>query len=82
MPPSLQELGLDRLSIEDRMAVADALWDSVEAEDAALPVADDEPLTPELEALIDRRLAEREANPSAGVPWEVVEARLRERLKR
>jgi hypothetical protein len=28
MVPTLQEAGLDRLPIEDRLAVAEALWDS------------------------------------------------------
>ena len=28
MPPTLQELGLDQLSAEDRIALAHTLWDS------------------------------------------------------
>ncbi len=32
MPPTLQELGLDRLSPEDRLAVAEALWESIAQE--------------------------------------------------
>ena len=39
MAPTIQELGLDRLSPEERLAVAEAIWDSVvqETESAALP---------------------------------------------
>ena len=38
MPPTLQELGLDALSPADRLALAEALWDSVhEARPAADP---------------------------------------------
>ncbi|MBA4063254.1 MAG: hypothetical protein C0501_05995 [Isosphaera sp.] len=47
--------------------------------------ADDGPpieLTPELKAEIERRIADAEANPHDSVPWEVVEASIRERLKR
>jgi putative addiction module component (TIGR02574 family) len=41
----------------------------------------DEPgeLSDELKALLDRRIAEADANPGAGIPWEVVKA---ESLKR
>jgi putative addiction module component (TIGR02574 family) len=39
-------------------------------------------LTDELKAEIDRRLADAEANPHDAVPWEEVEASIRERLKR
>ena len=31
MPPTLQELGIDRLSVEDRIALATAIWDSIAA---------------------------------------------------
>ncbi|MDB5313640.1 MAG: hypothetical protein JWO38_7842 [Gemmataceae bacterium] len=38
MTPTLQELGIDRLSAEDRLALAEAIWESVarEAEQAPL----------------------------------------------
>ena len=38
MPPTLEELGIDRLSAEDRLALAEAIWESVarEAEQAPL----------------------------------------------
>ena len=39
MPPTLQELGIGRLSADDRLALAEAIWASViqEVEQAALP---------------------------------------------
>jgi putative addiction module component (TIGR02574 family) len=38
MTPSLEELALDRLSVDDRIALAQALWDSVADEvQAATP---------------------------------------------
>ena len=32
MPPTLSDLGLERLSVEDRIALATALWDTIAAE--------------------------------------------------
>jgi putative addiction module component (TIGR02574 family) len=68
MPPSLQELGLDHLSIEDRMALAEELW-----EDAALE-AEQAPLSPEQKQELERRLADSVSRPDAVTPWEQVKA--------
>jgi putative addiction module component (TIGR02574 family) len=68
MPPSLQELGLDRLSIEDRMALAEELW-----EDAALE-AEQAPLSPEQKLELERRLADSISRPDAVTRWEQVKA--------
>jgi putative addiction module component (TIGR02574 family) len=69
MVPTIQELGLDRLSVEDRLAVANAIWDSVarDAEAAPLPEAQ--------RAELERRLADSIARPEAVTAWEVVKAR-------
>jgi putative addiction module component (TIGR02574 family) len=40
----------------------------------------DDELTPEQAAELDRRLAEFEKNPRAGIPWEQVEADLNKRF--
>ena len=68
MPPSLQELGLDRLSIEDRIALAEQLW-----EDAALE-AEQAPLGPEQKDELERRLADSISRPDVVTPWEQVKA--------
>jgi putative addiction module component (TIGR02574 family) len=69
MPPTLEQLGLDRLSLEDRLAVAEALWESVLKEADAAPV-------PEAQRVeLERRLADSIARPDAVTPWEVVKAR-------
>jgi putative addiction module component (TIGR02574 family) len=75
MVPTIQELGLDRLSVEDRLAVADAIWDSVarEAEAAPLPEAQ--------RGELERRLADSIARPDAVTPWEVVKARALARVR-
>ncbi len=76
MAPTLTELGVDKLSREDRLALAEALWESVEAEIAA------EPISPELAAELDRRLALSKADPRRGKPWEEVLAAARARWGR
>ena len=37
MSVSIQSLGLDRLSIEERLTLIDQLWDSIEASNAKAP---------------------------------------------
>ncbi len=69
MAPTIEELGLDRLSAEDRLAVAEAIWDSVAREAAAAP------LSPAQRAELERRLADSLARPKAVTPWEVIKAR-------
>ncbi len=69
MAPTIQELGIDRLSLEDRVSVAEAIWDHVtnEVEAAAVP--------PAHLAELERRLADSIARPDAVTRWEVVKAR-------
>jgi putative addiction module component (TIGR02574 family) len=66
MAPTLAELGIDRLSVEDRLAVAQAIWDSVSVE------LEQTPVTPAQRQELERRLAESIARPDAVTPWEVV----------
>lgn len=75
MPPSLRELGLDKLSIEDRLAVAEAILESVALE------TDDIMLSVELRAELERRLADSIARPDAVISWTEVKARALSRRK-
>ena len=68
MSPTLQEFGIDRLSIEDRLLLAEAIWESVAAEQAAAPLSEAK------RQELDRRLADSIANPDVVVPWEQVKA--------
>lgn len=76
MAPTLHELGRDRLTPDDRLAVAEALWDSVfegtEADVLSEPQRDE----------LARRLADSTARPDAVTPWEVVKARAVARAQR
>lgn len=69
MSASMRELGIDRLSAEDRLQLIGEIWDSLAPESEPIPQSHREEL--------DRRLAAADANPSAGRPWEEVRARLR-----
>ena len=70
---TLESLGLDRLPAEERLALAEALFESVAQEEA--------PLSEAQRAELERRLAKSIANPGAGTPWEVVKARALARAK-
>lgn len=60
MPPTLESLGIDRLSVEDRIALAQAIWDSV----AAAPPTP--LLTDPQRCELERRLADHAAHPDMG----------------
>ena len=76
MSPMLQQFGLDTLSAEDRLALAQALWDSV------YDTLDGEPIAPSVRSELERRAALSDADPSRGVPWEDVRAAARARWPR
>jgi putative addiction module component (TIGR02574 family) len=75
MAPALTDLGIDRLKVEDRLALAEAIWESVAAE------LERSPLTEAQCAELDRRLADSIARPDAVTPWEVVKAKLLKRAR-
>ena len=64
---------LRKLPISERLQLVEDLWDSI-AEDSP---GDGLPVTPELAAELDRRLAEFEADPSSALPWDAVRERIR-----
>jgi putative addiction module component (TIGR02574 family) len=72
MSPSIYDLGIDKLSPQDRFRLIGEIWDSLEPPDL-VEVPDD------LRALIDARLNEADANPGVGSSWEDVKARIRAR---
>jgi putative addiction module component (TIGR02574 family) len=66
---------LMQLSADDRLDVAEKLWDSIHSPGSLRP---GEPfiLTDEHKAELDRRLEEHKRHPERAQPWEVVRARL------
>jgi putative addiction module component (TIGR02574 family) len=69
MAPTLQDLGIDQLSAEQKLRLLGEIWDSLSQEETPIPESHREEL--------DRRLAAADADPAAGRPWEEVRARLR-----
>lgn len=66
--PTLEQLGIDRLTVAERLALVQEILDGVAA-DQPLP-----PLSDAKRRDLDRRAAEAAADPAGGVPWEQVEA--------
>ena len=73
MSASLKSLGIEKLTIEERLALVQELWDSI---------AEATPLTQAQRAELDRRLEDHRNHPQDAVPWESVKASIASRLKR
>jgi putative addiction module component (TIGR02574 family) len=76
MTPNLQTLGIDRLSVADRITLVQEIWDSIAGD------AEQSPLTEAQQHEVARRLAAHRADPEAAIPWEQVEAEALDRLRR
>ena len=73
---SLHDLGINRLSIEERLQVAEAIWNTVIRDAEAAPIPDWQ------RAELERRMADSVANPDAVRPWGDVEVDALTRVKR
>lgn len=64
MSSSMKRLGIDRLNPDERLALLEEIWDSLDQELPSLT---------ESQALeLDRRVADHDAHPDDAIPWEVV----------
>jgi putative addiction module component (TIGR02574 family) len=68
MTAILQQLGVDRMTIGERIALAQEILDTVAAEQPRPPLSEAK------KRELDRRLADHLANPNDVVSWEEVEA--------
>ena len=70
MAPTMKDLGIDRLGVEDRLALVQEIWDSIGAAESegSLP-------TDGQRRELERRLAASLARPDDVVPWEEVLAK-------
>jgi putative addiction module component (TIGR02574 family) len=75
MSPTVQSLGIDRLTREQRIALVQEIWATIAAEPSPLL------LTESQRRELERRVAEDDANPDDVVPWEQVKAQTLSRLK-
>ncbi len=74
MSPSIYDLGIDKLSVPDRLRLIGEIWDTLEpADHAQVPLSDAHWRE------IEDRLDEADANPGVGYTWEEVMAHLRAR---
>jgi putative addiction module component (TIGR02574 family) len=71
MSPTLRALGIDQLSVAQRMLLVEEIWDSIADEEKEIPLTETQKLD------LQRRIGAYEANPKAGSTWEEVKARLR-----
>ncbi len=76
MGQALHALGIDSMSVEDRIALAKDIWDSVAIEAGLLPPSSAE------QTELDRRLAEDDANPNDTIAWETIKAETQVRWQR
>ncbi|MBX9584716.1 MAG: addiction module protein [Gemmataceae bacterium] len=74
--PTLESLGIDKLTADERVELAHAILDTVDAETARYELTDAQ------KQEIERRLAEHASNPGSAIPWEEVKSRLIDRLRR
>lgn len=70
MSPTVKSLGINQLSVAQRILLVEEIWDSIGT--------DEEMALSEVQRLdLKRRIANYEANPKAGSSWDDVKARLR-----
>ena len=72
MPPTLESLGIDRLSAADRRELAEAILESIPEEERATST-----LSPEFAAELLRREADSILHPEDSYSWEEVKASAR-----
>ncbi|WP_439622290.1 addiction module protein [Gemmata sp.] len=68
MSAILQQLGIDRMTVAERIALAQEILETIAAEQPRPPLSDAK------RRELDRRLADHAANPDDCVPWEEVRA--------
>ena len=68
MNASIKSLGIDRLPIEERLALVEEIWDSIATDSAAVP------LTEAQRAELQKRIEEDDAHPDDVTSWEQVKA--------
>lgn len=71
MKPSFQMEDILALPAEERLRIVEAIWDSIAAEPASLPLTDAQ------RRELQSRLDEYRRDPTIAIPWEVARERLR-----
>jgi putative addiction module component (TIGR02574 family) len=76
MAVSAKSLGIDKLNVDERLALVEEIWASIVADAKVFP------LTPEQREELDRRVAEDDQFPDEVLPWSEVKASVRARIGR
>jgi putative addiction module component (TIGR02574 family) len=71
VPVTLEQFGIDRLSVEDQLELVGLIWDRIRDADGATVTVPDWHWR-----VIHERIADANANPDAALPWEEVRARI------
>lgn len=76
MAVTAKSLGIDKLDVDDRLALVEEIWASICAD------AERFPFSVSQRAELDRRVADDDEFPDDVVPWDEVKASVRARLGR
>lgn len=76
MAVTAKSLGIDKLDVDDRLALVEEIWASVCADAERFPLSESQ------RAELDRRVADDDEFPDDVVPWDEVKASVRARLGR
>jgi putative addiction module component (TIGR02574 family) len=76
MTVSAKSLGIDRLNVDERLALVEEIWASIVVDAKSFP------LTTAQQEELERRIAEDDQSPDDVLPWSEVEASVRARLGR
>lgn len=76
MNVSVKTLGIDRLNVDEKLALVEEIWATICVDAKAFP------LTEAQRAELDRRVADDDAFPNDVLPWDEVKASVRSRLAR
>ena len=76
MGVTVKTLGIDRLDVDERLALVEEIWASICVDSNAFPLTDMQ------RAELDRRIADDDAFPDDVVPLDEIKASARSRLGR
>ena len=68
MAISAKSLGIDRLNVEERLALVEEIWASICADSTSVPLTDAQRVE------LDRRIADDDTLPENVIPWEEIKA--------
>jgi putative addiction module component (TIGR02574 family) len=72
----MKSLGIDRLGVSERLDLIEEIWDSIAAENDAVPLTDAQ------RAELERRYQDDEAHPDDRASWEEIKASTLARLQK